>query len=59
MDENRYSFVIMVKGMASLVNSFVLDHKGEFEEERKYSIRKHHVYGMTVKEKLYADDEKQ
>ena len=59
MDDYGYSFVIMVKGMASLVNSIVLEHKGEFEEERKYSIRKHHVYGMTVKEKLYADDEKE
>ena len=59
MDDYGYSFVIMVKGMASLVNSIVLEHKGEFEEERKYSIRKHHVYGMTIKEKLYADDEKE
>ena len=59
MDDYGCSFVIMVKGMASLVNSVVLEHKGEFEEERKYSIRKHHVYGMTVKEKLYADDEKE
>lgn len=57
MDEYGYSFVIMVKGMASLVNKFVLDNKGKFEEERKYSIRKHHVYGYTVREKLYADDE--
>lgn len=58
MDEYGYSFVIMIKGMASLVNEMVLEHKGEFEEERKCSIRRHHVYGMTVKRKLYADDEK-
>ncbi len=58
MDEHGYSFVIMVKGMAKLVDRLVLANKGTFEEERKYSIRKHHVYGMTVKDKLYADDEK-
>jgi len=50
--------VIMVKGMAKLVNTLVLKNKGRFEEERKYSIRKHHVYGITVKSKLYLDDEK-
>ena len=58
MDEYGYSFVIMVKGMAKLVNALVLKNKGRFEEERKYSIRKHHVYGFTVKSKLYLDDEK-
>ena len=58
MDEYGYGFVIMVKGMAKLVSRLVLENKGRFEEERKYSIRKHHVYGITVKEKLYLDDEK-
>lgn len=57
MDEYGYSFVIMIKGMAKLVNTLVLKNKGRFEEERKYSIRKHHVYGFTVKSKLYLDDE--
>ncbi|MCR5120790.1 MAG: transposase [Lachnospiraceae bacterium] len=58
MDEYGYSFVIMIKGMAKLVNRLVLENKGKFEEERRYSIRKHHVYGFTVKDKLYLDDEK-
>ncbi len=58
MDEYGYSFVIMIKGMAKLVNRLILENKGRFEEERKYSIRKHHVYGITVKDKLYLDDEK-
>ena len=58
MDGYGYSFVIMVKGMAKLVNRLVLENKGKIEEERKYSIRKHHVYGMTVKDKLYPEDEK-
>ena len=59
MDEYGYSFVIMIKGMAKLVNRLVLENKGKFEEERKYSIRKHHVYGYTVKDRLYLDDEKE
>ncbi len=58
MDEYGYSFVIMIKGMARLVNRMVLENKGKFEEERRYSIRKHRVYGITVKDKLYLDDEK-
>jgi len=58
MDEYGYSFVIMVKGMASFVNELVLEHKGEFEDDRKCNIHKHHVYGMTIKKKLYVDDEK-
>lgn len=58
MDEYGYDFVIMVKGMASLVNELVLKHRGMFEDDRECNIRKHHVYGMTVKHKLYADDEK-
>ena len=58
MDAYGYSFVIMIKGMAKLVDRLIIENKGKFEEERKYSIRKHRVYGMTVKDKLYPDDEK-
>ena len=58
MDKYGYGFVIMIKGMSSLVESLILEHKGEFEEERKHKIRRHRVYGMTIKAKLYADDEK-
>ncbi len=56
MDEYKYDFALMVKGMSALVNELVLSHKGLYEDDRNYSIRKHHVYGMTVKKKLYADD---
>ena len=58
LDKYGYDFVIMIKGMSSLVDSLIMQHTGEFEEERKHSIRRHHVYGMTIKEKFYADDEK-
>ena len=58
MDECGYDFVIMVKGMNALVDDLVLSHKDLFEEDRSCSIRKHHVYGMTVKRKLYVTDAK-
>ena len=58
MDEYGYSFIIMIKGMAKLVDRLVLENKGTFEEERKYSIRRHRVYGTTVKDRLYLDDER-
>ena len=59
MDENGYDFVMMVKGMSALVDELVLQNKGSFEDDRDYSIRRHQVYGKTVRRKLYADDEKE
>ena len=57
MDKCGYDFVIMVKGMASLVNELVLKNKGRFENKRRCSIRKYGVYGITVKHRLYITDE--
>lgn len=59
MDKCRYSFVIMVKGMASLVNELVLEHKGTFESKRVNNIYEYGVYGKTVKHRLYAGDKKE
>jgi transposase len=59
MDANGYDFIIMVKGMASFVNKLVLTHKGMFEEKRDCAVRRYGVYGMTVKDRLYASDEKE
>ena len=58
MDKCGYDFVIMVKGMAALVDELILKHKGLFENKRSCCIRKYGVYGMTVKQKLYVTDEK-
>jgi len=58
MDHCGYPFVIMVKGMASFVNQLVLEHKGTFESKRAYNIGEYRVYGKTVKNKLFAADEK-
>ena len=54
----NYDFIIMVKGMAPLVNELVLENKGRFENDRDCNIRKYGVYGTTVKRKLYISDEK-
>ena len=56
MDKCGYSFVIMVRGMASLVNELVLEHKGTFESKRVNNIYEYGVYGKTVMHRLYAGD---
>lgn len=59
MDENGYSFVIMVKGMKNLVSETILRVQDTFENDRKNSIRSFKVSGTTVKQKLYATDKKE
>ena len=39
MDKCGYEFVIMMKGMKEFVKNLVLQVKGTFEEDRKYSVR--------------------
>ena len=59
MDDNGYSFVIMVKGMKDLVSGLILSVRGTFEDNRKNSIRAYKVSGITVKSQLYATDKKE
>ena len=59
MDEYRYDFVIMVNGMSESVRRVILENKGEFENIRKYNIRKYKTFGKTIKKKLYISDEKE
>lgn len=59
MDDNGYDFVIMVKGMKSLVRDLVLEVQGSFENDRGNSIRAFKVSGTTIKGKLYATDKKE
>ena len=58
MDRCGYSFVIMVKGLAGLVNSLVMEHKGSFENKRIHNIDEYGVYGITVRKQLYVTDKK-
>ena len=59
MDDNGYDFVIMVKGMKSLVSDLILEVQGQFENDRRKSIRAYKVSGITIKRKLYATDKKE
>lgn len=59
MDKNGYEFIIMMKGMKSLMRDLVLSVKGSFEEKREYSLRDYKVNGITVKHQLYPSDEKE
>ena len=57
MDGCGYDFVIMVKGQKPLVNGLITANKGSFENDRACSIRGYGVNGMTIKRRLFADDE--
>jgi len=59
LDENNYSFIIMVKGMKALVSDLVKNKKNTFETVQACSIRAYRVYGTTVRKKLYASDTKE
>ena len=58
LDTYGYSFIIMVKGMSSLVNSLILENKGTFENKWAKHIDEFDVYGTTIKRKLYESDSK-
>lgn len=57
MDKHGYGFVIMVKGMRTLVRDIVMEVRGTFEDLRECSIRDHKVNGITVTRKLFPSDE--
>lgn len=57
MDKCKYDFVIMVKGRGSFVNHMILENQGKFEKKRAFYIEEYRTNGMTIKSKLYADDE--
>lgn len=58
MDKNGYDFVIMVKGMKSLIRDLILEKRGSFEEVRSNCIRQYKTYGTTIERTLYPSDEK-
>lgn len=56
MEENNFSFIMMIKGRKELVSTLVDQHRNTFETVRSCSIRSYRVYGKTVEAKLYEDD---
>ena len=55
MEDNGYSFIIMVKGRKSLVSELIAANRNTFETDRECAIRTYRVYGKTVLAKLYDD----
>ena len=58
MEDNNYSFIMMLKGKADLVQKWVLENKGSFETSRACNIPAYGVYGKTIEKRLFATDEK-
>jgi len=56
LEDNGYSFVMMLKGKADLVREWVLENKGTFETSRANNIPAYRTYGMTIRKKLFATD---
>lgn len=58
MEQNGYSFLIMVKGMKEFISSAIMENQGCFENSRAKYIDRYDVYGTTVKRFLYEGDQK-
>jgi transposase len=58
LEENGYSFIMMLKGKADLVQRWILENKGSFETSRVCNIPAYQIYGKTIEKKLFASDKK-
>lgn len=58
LEDNEYSFVMMLKGKADLVQKWVLENKGTFETSRSCNIPAYQVYGKTIEKNLFGTDKK-
>ena len=58
LEDSGYSFIMMLKGKADLVQEWVLENKGSFETRRANNIPAYGVYGKTLEKKLFATDKK-
>ncbi len=58
LEDNGYSFIMMLKGKADLVRQWVLENKGSFETSRACNIPAYQVYGKTLEKRLFASDKK-
>ncbi|MCD8295785.1 MAG: transposase [Clostridia bacterium] len=56
MDDNGYSFVMMVKGKKALVSSLVESRMKTFESDHHFLIRPYMTYGITVSHQLFEND---
>jgi len=59
LEDNGYSFVMMLKGKADLVQKWILENKGTFETSRSCNIPSYQMYGKTLEKKLFGTDKSQ
>ena len=59
LEKKHYGYIIMLKGMNSLVEEVVTEKRNSFENDRDCYVRKYGVYGTTVERKLYTDNTKE
>lgn len=58
LEDNGFSFIMMLKGKADLVQKWILENKGSFETSRGNNILAYGVYGKTIEKKLFQTDKK-
>ena len=58
MDRCGYDFIIMMKGMKSIVKDLILTYRGTFEDSWDYAIPEYGVSGMSVEKPLFRTDSK-
>ena len=58
MEQNGYSFLIMVKGMKEFIRDIILKKQGGFENRRASYIERFDVYGTSTTQYLYEGDQK-
>ena len=58
LEDSGYSFVMILKGKADLVQKWVLENKDSFETSRSCNIPSYQVYGKTIEKKLFGTDKK-
>lgn len=56
MEENGFSFIIMVKGMKDFIRGIIKQNKGTFENRRTKYIERYDVYGTMVSKPLFEGD---
>ena len=59
MDQCGYSFVIMAKGLSTLIGGLIDEKRGTFENSRSCHISRYNDYGISFRRPLYAGDDRE
>lgn len=58
MDRCGYDFIIMMKGMKSIVKDLILTYRGTFEDSWDHTIPEYGVSGTSIEKTLFKTDSK-